>query len=292
MENRIMHEQPIINEQFPVIARFYDYERFTYPWHFHSEYEIIYVQEGNGERFVADSMESFSPGDIILMGSNVPHYMRSAEKYYAGDASLRVKGVIIQFAHDYMTHTISRYADVTPVKWLLEKADRGIHFPYPDNKDIIECINNLPTNKGVERITNLLLLLDKMANFQSKRILGSLHFSSQPSLFADSRIKKVLSYITFHYTENIKLENIVSVVSMNTSAFCRYFKEKTGKSYVEYIQDLRIGYACKLLISTSYDISQISIECGFNTTCHFNKIFKRNTGLTPSEYRKQFLKPA
>jgi AraC-like DNA-binding protein len=285
-----MFEQLTINEQSPIIARHYDYERFTYPWHFHSEYEIIYVEEGMGERFVADSMEPFSPGDLILMGSNVPHYMRSAEKYYAGNASLRVRGVVIQFAHDYMTHTISRYADMTPVKRLLEESQRGLHFPSPDNKDLIKCINNLPTNKGVERITNLLLLLDKMANFPSKRILGSLHFSSKPSQSADSRSKKALSYITGHYTENIRLEAVAAIVSMNKSAFCRYLKEKTGRSYIEYVQSLRIGYACKLLISTSYDILQISMECGFNTVCHFNKMFKRNTGLTPSEYRKQFLK--
>lgn len=289
MGNAMMHEQLTINEQSPIIVRHYDYERFTYPWHFHSEYEIIYVKEGMGERFVADSMELFSPGDIILLGSNVPHYMRSAEKYYAGDASLRVKGVIIQFAHDYMLHAINRYADLTHIKRFLEKSKRGIYFPYPENMDIIKCIDNLPTYKGVERITNLLLLLDKMANFQPKHILGSPHFGDNLFAFSDDRIQKVLSYNMYHYMENIKLKDIASLVSMNTSAFCRYFKEKTGKSYIHYIQDLRVGYACKLLISTSYDISRISLECGFNTTCHFNKIFKRNTGHTPSDYRRQFL---
>lgn len=290
MGNRIMHEQLTINEQSPIIARYYDYERFTYPWHFHSEYEIIYVEEGHGERFVADSMEYFHPGDVILLGSNLPHYMRSNEIYYAGNPDLRVKGVVIQFAHDYMSHTIGKYAALNSVRLLLEKSKRGLHFPYPENKQIIKSIQEQPACEGIHGIIHLLLLLDKMAEFKQIRLLGSPHFNEKLSEFSDNRIEKVLSYLMYHYTEPLKLDDIASVVSMNTSAFCRYFKKKTGKSYVEYIQDLRIGYACKLLVGTSYDISQIGIECGFNTICHFNKIFKRNTGLTPSGYRRQFLK--
>lgn len=290
MGTRIMHEQLTINDHSPIISRYYDYEHFTYPWHFHSEYEIIYVEESHGERFVADTMEYFYPGDVILLGSNLPHYMRSDEAYYKGDPSLRVKGVVIQFAHDYMDHAISNYADLNPVKLFLEKSRRGWHFPYPENIHIIECIKELPASKGIHRIINLLLLLDKMADFKHKRLLGSPHFSEKLSEVPDNRIEKILSYMMYHYTESLKLDDIASMVSMNTSAFCRYFKEKTGKSYIEYMQDLRIGYACKLLIGTLHDISQISLECGFNTTCHFNKVFKRNTGFTPSEYRKHFQK--
>ncbi len=290
MANRMMHEKLTINDQTPIIARYYDYEKFTYLWHFHAEYEIIYVQESTGERFVADSMEFFYPGDVILLGSNLPHYMRSHEKYYKGDSSQRVKGVVIQFAHDYMSHAINNYADLIHIKLLLEKSRRGIHFPYPECSNIIKCIEKLPTYKGIDRIVNLLLLLNKMANFKDSRILGSPQFSDRISLFSDNRLDKILSYINYHYIENLKLDHIASIVSMNKTSFCRYFKEKTGKSFVDYIQDLRIGYACKLLIGTLLDISQISLECGFNTTCHFNKIFKRNTGFTPSEYRKQFLK--
>jgi AraC-like DNA-binding protein/mannose-6-phosphate isomerase-like protein (cupin superfamily) len=290
MENKMMHEQLTINEQYPVIARHYDYERFTYPWHFHREYEIIYFAEGDGERFVADNLESIHPGDIILMGSDVPHYMRSAEKYYAGDTTLRIKGTIIQFAHDYMSHAIGNYTDLKHIKSFLETAKRGIHFPYPANAEIIESVTALPAHTGVERITNLLLLLNRMAHLKSKRILGSPHFSNYLAPFSDSRIEKILAHLNRHYTENLRLDDIASMVSMNTSAFCRFFKEKSGKPFTEYIQALRVGYACKLLIGSSLDVLQISVECGYNTPSHFNKIFKRNTGFTPSDYRKQFLK--
>lgn len=285
-----MHEQLTINDEYPIIARYYDYDKFAYPWHFHAEYEIIYVKDGTGERFVADRIEPFIPGDVILLGQNVPHYMRSAEEYYKANSSLRVTGAVIQFANDYMAHAINKYADLSHIKTLLDRSRRGIHFPSPDNTEIVNCIEKLPQCKGVHRIANLLFLLDKMARLKSKRLLGSSHFDQNLSVLTDNRLEKVLSYITFHYTEPLSLSDIASIVSMNASAFSRYFKEKTGKSFIEYILELRIGYACKLLIGSSLDISQIYIECGFNSICHFNRMFKRKTGLTPSDYRKEFLK--
>ncbi|WP_234998023.1 AraC family transcriptional regulator [Parabacteroides sp. Marseille-P3160] len=289
MEVPMMNEQLAINEQNPIIARFYDYDYFTYPWHFHREYEIIYVKESFGERFVGDNMEYYQAGDLILIGSNLPHYMRSNELFYKGDPELRVKGAVIQFSADFMSWAIGHYADFIHIKTLLEKAGRGIHFPYPENKEIIPFIEELPAAKGFDRIVGLLFLLDKMAKFHPKRLLCSPRFSDKLSEVSDSRIEKLLSYLNYHYTENLRLDNVASIMFMNTSAFCRYFKQKTGKSYVNYVQELRIGYACKLLLSTSYDISQISIECGFNTICHFNKVFKHRTGLVPSEYKKLFM---
>lgn len=290
MKNRFMHEQLSMNEGVPIIARYYDYERFTYPWHFHSEFEIIYVEESVGERFVADSMEPFCPGDVILLGNNVPHYLKSAPMYYDTNPLLRVKGVVIQFKQDFLSHGINNYTDLKHVKQLLSQSERGIHFPASDNQAMIEKINLLPTYKGINRIVHLLLLLDEMAKAGNRRLLGTAQFNNSLSLFTDNRLEKVLSYVTFHYTETINLDKIAAMVPMNTTSFCRYFKEKSGKTFTEYVLELRIGYACKLLVGNLMDISQISIECGFNTMTHFNRIFKRNTGLTPSEYRKQFLK--
>ena len=290
MENKLMHEQLTIYAGTPIIARHYDYDRFTFPWHVHNEFEIIYVKESTGERFVADNMETFYPHDLTFVGHGVPHYMKSAPEYETNNHSLRVKGVIIQFEEHFMSHSISNYADLAHIKKLLDESARGIHFPYPENKEIIRCIELLPDSKGTMRIINLLHLLDLMANFKSKRYLGSLHFCQSVSITMDQRMEKILSFLANHYKENIDLNEISSIVAMNSSSFCRYFKERSGKTFMEYLLDLRIGHACKLLIANKIDLTQISIECGFNTITHFNRIFKRNTGLTPSEYKKQFLK--
>ena len=290
MEGTIMHEQLAMNAQEPVIARYYNYDHFSFPWHFHSEYEIIYVKDGHGERFVADSAERFRPGDVFLMGSNVRHFLRSDETYYGGDPHLRVRGVVIQFMRDFMEHAIRDYTGLAHVKSLLEQSERGFYFPPPQNGEIIRRIEALPRRSGLYRITGLLLLLDCMATFSGKRFMSSPHPDINMPEHPGSRIDKILSYLNRHYTENVSLNDVSSRFSMNASAFCRYFRQHTGKSCTGYLQDLRIGYACKLLAGTSYDISRIGMECGYNTTCHFNKIFKRKTSLTPSEYRNKFIR--
>ena len=239
---------------------------------------------------MADSMEIFQPYDLTLVGHSVPHYMKSAAEYETGDPSKRVKGTIIQFEEEFMSHAINNYADLVHIKKLLDESGRGIHFPHPANREIITCIEQLPDSKGTMRIINLLHLLDLMANFKEKRYLGSVHFCQSISLTMDQRMEKILTYLSGHFKEDIDLNEISSLVAMNASSFCRYFKERSGKTFTEYMLDLRIGYACKLLVENTMDVIQISIECGFNTIAHFNRIFKRNTGLTPTEYRKQFLK--
>lgn len=289
MGNKIMHEQLTIYSGAPIIARKYDYEKFTFPWHVHNEYEIIYVEESCGERFVADSMETFQPNDLTLIGSGIPHYMKSILYDNEKNKKTRVKGIIIQFEKTFMAHAINNYTDLSHIKNLLEESRRGIHFPYPQNQEIIRCITQLPESNGTMRIINLLHLLDLMAKFPSKRSLGSPLFCQSLSLTMEARMKKILSYLMNHYKEDIDLNEISSLVAMNSSSFCRYFKEKSGKTFTEYVLDLRIGYACKLLVENEMDISQICIESGFNTITHFNRIFKRNTGTTPTEYRKQFI---
>ena len=289
MKNRFMHEQLAIDTESPIIARNYNYAYFTYPWHIHDEFEIIFVKESWGERLVADTVETFQPNDVTLVGHRVPHYMRSAPEYENETTHGRVKGTIIQFEENFMSHAIKNYVDFSHIKKLLDDSIRGINFPYPENKDIITSIEQLPDSKGAIRIFNLLHLLDQMACFKNKRYLGSPHFSPSTLEIHDSRMEKILSYLNLHFLEDLTLNDISSIIGMNPSAFSRYFKEKFGKNYTEYLLELRIKEAKKLITHSSMDIVQICFECGFNTVTHFNRVFKRITGLTPTEYRKYFL---
>lgn len=226
MGNKLMHEQLTIYAGTPVIARHYNYDKFTFPWHVHKEFEIIYVKEGTGERFVADSMEIFQPHDTTLVGHSTPHYMKSAAEYEAGDKSKRVKGTIIQFEEEFMSHAINNYTDLLHIKKLLDESARGIHFPYPASQEIISCIEQLPESNGTMRLINLLHLLDLMANFKGKRYLGSIHFCQSISLTMDNRMEKALTFLSAHFKEDIDTNEISSFVAMNTSAFSRFFKEK------------------------------------------------------------------
>jgi len=284
----IMNEKLSISESNPIHARHYDYEHFTYPWHFHSQYEIIYVRESTGYCFVGDCIEEYSDGFLILLGSNLPHYMRSNDIYKAGNKDLRVKGTVIQFEKDFMLHSINHYPQFLQIKMLLEESRRGICFPKTVSKDIGRLVETIPNLQGVEQITNFLLVLQNMATSPRKRKASPSYYDTFPTL-GNSRIEKIISFINGNYTRRLDLKEIASMAAMNPSAFCRYFKENTSKTFVQYVTDMRIGYACKLLSLKEMNILQICMECGFESVSHFNRTFKLATKYTPTQYQQNIL---
>lgn len=286
---KIINEQLSISKLSPLRARFYDYKHFTYPWHFHSEYEIIYFKEGTGTRFVGNSIERFADGDMLLIGSNLPHYMKSDEPYYTEESPLRVKGSIIQFEKDFMQHSINHYPHFIKIKNLLEESRQGLYFPAGCSSQISRLLNTIPLETGIDQITSFLQLLKEMSEVKNRQIISTADLTPDVTGYDVSRIDKILSYLNKNYTRHIDLEEISSFAAMNPTAFCRFFKSKTGKSFKNYILDMRIGYACKLLLTDHINIAQISTECGFETTSYFNKAFKEHTGYTPSQYKKIML---
>jgi AraC-like DNA-binding protein len=286
-----MSEKLPITEANPVNPRYYDYAHFTYPWHFHSQYEIIYVKESSGLCFAGDRIEKYSAGDLIVFGTNLPHYMASDDIYKTGEQELRVKGTIIQFEKDFMRHSIEYYPQFHHIKTFLEEAKRGIFFRRPNDMQIIGLMEAFPKFGGFEQIANLLLLLQKLAMYSDRQLLAScLYRETVPSFFGNKRIEKIITFINNNYTRNVGLAEIASMAAMNLSAFCRYFKENTGKTYVQYITDMRVGYACKLLALNTMSVSQICNECGFESLSHFNHIFKQATQFTPTQYRRYIQK--
>ena len=141
MRRPIINEKLPISESNPIKARHYDYDRFTYPWHFHSQYEIIYVKESHGLCFVGDCIEKFSAGDVILFGTNLPHYMRSNDIYGSENATSRVQGTIIQFEQNFMQYSFDYYPQFLQIKMLLEESKRGIIFPKQDATRVGELLS-------------------------------------------------------------------------------------------------------------------------------------------------------
>lgn len=286
MMKKIMNEKLTISTSHPIRARFYDYPRFTYPWHFHSEYELIYVERGKGDCLIGDSIIPYAEGDLILFGPELPHSMQSPLPS-SDEPKLGVKGVNIQFEKDFMHYSISQYSQFIPIRNLLEDASRGIRFSIGHSRKMIRLLKQIPVAKGADQIILLLSLLQMMAADEERKYLTTSHYTPSPSVMRNQRIEKVIAYLNKHYTESIGLNEIASYTAMNPSAFCRYFKENTGKTFKEYVLEMRIGYACKLLIGSRMNVSQVSAACGFESPVHFNRIFKKVTGLTPTLYREQ-----
>lgn len=283
-----MNERLPISESNPIRARYYNYNHFTYPWHFHSQYEIIYVKESSGLYFVGDAIDQYSANTLLLLGSNLPHYMRSDPIYRNGDDSLRVKGSIIQFEKDFMFYSINHYPQFLHIKSLLQEANRGVRISSPISTEIKSLMEKIPKEEGFFQLTDLLLLLQEMSTADKSLITSPLYSETMPT-YGNSRMEKVMSYINSNYTKALSLKDIASMAAMNPTAFCRYFKENTGKTFLQYVVEMRIGYACKLLLMREMDISQICLESGFDSISHFNRTFKKITHFTPSQYQQNIL---
>ena len=287
---QIMNERLPISESNPIRARYYDYDHFTYPWHFHSQYEIIYVKESHGACFVGDCIEKYSAGDVILCGPNLPHYLRSDDIYLSGESALRVKGTIIQFEQNFMQYALNYYPQFLQIRTLLEESKRGILFPKKNLAGICSQISDFPELKGFRQISVLLELLQAMADISQRKSLASPCYYEQFPTMGNKRSDKIISFINSNYTRTLKLDEVAEMANMNATAFCRFFKETTGKTFLQYVQDMRVGYACKLLTIGDMDISQIAVECGFDSISHFNRTFKQLMNMTPTQYRSQIQK--
>lgn len=280
----IMHEQVVIPGGSPVRVKWNDFPHFTFPWHFHSEYEIVFVLKSHGVRFVADSYEKFQEGDLVLVGSQVPHYWKNDDAFHQKNRNLRVNAIVVQFAADFMEQPIKNYPEMSSIQELLQRSSRGIHFSSSFAYQLEDKLKDLHAKAGFDRLILLLKILDRMSKTDDYKLLGSPNFQGHPLEVKDQRLRKALNYIGLNYTQQMAISELAFRFGMNTSAFSRYFKMNTGKTPVEYINEIRISYACKLIRSQDLSISQICFECGFNNISNFNRIFKSQLKMTPTEY--------
>jgi len=263
---------------------------FTYPWNFHNEYELLYVIEGFGTSYVADSIKPFQSGDLALLGSNLPHFWKSDEIYYNESSGKKIKYIVIQFPHDFFKDQILKYPEFHFIGDLLKRSSQGIRFLPRFVSRVSGKIVKITKAKGLERVVLLLQVLQKLAETEEYVLLGSEFYQQKIFEQGSDRLTKVLRYINVHYQHKIELDKVAETANMHPAAFCRFLKEKTGKSLMEYVNDMRISFACKLIIEGQQTISQVCFECGFNNLSNFNRTFKKQTGFTPTEYYRQFNK--
>ncbi len=286
---KMMHEQVSFAPLSLLKVKWDDFPHFTYPWHFHSEFEIVYILKSSGKRFVADSVETYQEGDITLLGSNLPHFWKSDNPGESGLES-RVNAIVVQFHKDFFREEIQFYPEFHAINELLKRSSKGIHFSHPANEKMGKMMKRLLKLDGLERILHFIKLMDYMARSEHYRILASKSNVLEEQKEVGQRLDKILHFITTNYQRKISEEEVANKAGMATAAFCRYFKEKTGKGFSHFVTEMRIGYACKLLIENNFSICQICFESGFNNISNFNRRFKRQTGCTPGAYQQQFIR--
>ena len=257
-------------------------------WHFHPEYELTLFTESTGKRFIGDHTDNFGPGDLLLLGPHLPHYMRNDEVYYKNDPDLRIRAIVVHFSKDFIGEKFFDIPEMVPVKKLLHNASRGIHIYGETQKEIALMMENLLHLNGYPRLMCLLDILQFIAHSEEQRLLSSLGYQNSFSHNDAERINSVFDYLLQRFTEEISLPVVAAHIHMNTSAFCKFFKNRTGKTFSHILNEIRIGHACKLFIEEGLSVSQVCYSCGYNSLSYFNRKFKAITKYSPMEYRKRF----
>jgi AraC-like DNA-binding protein len=256
----------------------YQVPYFQFKWHYHPEFELTYIVKGNGYRIVGNSYEPFYDGDLVLLGSNLPHTWSGK-----ADGEVNSDAIVIQFSSEFISPFLELNESLL-IKRMLESSLRGINFE-PDEQLVTKIIEITETN-GVDRILKLISILDILSKKQIKLIAPNT-FHNVVSKKSEVRINKVCLFIQNNFQNKIYLKEVADLIYLTESNFCKFFKKATGKTYSDYVNEIRINEASRLLIQTDKTISQISFECGFETLSYFNRVFLNKKGITPSFYRKR-----
>lgn len=269
-----------------------DEPHFFPSWHFHPECEIMLVLEGTGMRFVGDHMERYQPGDMVFYGPNLPHFYRSDDEYYRQGSSLISRAIVIYFKENFLGDSFWELPNIGALKKLFSDAGRGVKFTETIRTGLRALVLRLDSESDdVEKIINLLTLLKAMSDVEEATLLSSSAYTKHIDKEECERINKVYQYIMNNYATNPSLQQVSQIAHMSETAFCRYFKSHTYKTYTQFLNEVKIANACKLLINNELSISQICFEIGFNNFTHFNEQFKKIMGLTAREYQKKHFNP-
>ena len=264
-------------------------KHFDPVWHAHSEYQLFVVLQGNGTRFIGDSIRSFKPGELILTGPHLPHLWRSDEKYFKKNSSLETKGIVVYLDEHFLGKNMLDKMELHRLKVLFDKSMRGLEF-YGHNKLlVIELMKELLHLDGVRSLIHLLRILDILSTTKEYHYISSRHYSDSIGEHETGRLNKVYEYIIKNYRSKIPLEKMAEMLHMTPTSFSRYFSMKNNKPYSRFIAEIRVKHACELLTETEMSVAEICYECGFNTLSNFNKQFKDIMRNKPTDYKREFM---
>jgi AraC-like DNA-binding protein len=288
MKPQLLKVEPGLNYSFSIRHDTVPY--FHNRWHYHPEIELLYIEKGTGTQFVGDSIQRFSEGDIILIGSNLPHYWRCDEMYFQSSPDIRAEATVVHFLPNFWSEKFLDLPENKKIKELFETAKRGVSIEGNLKAPLVKILKQMLGASETERIILLLKALTLIISSQKNIILSSVGFENVLQQDEKDTINKIYAYSLAHFKEKILLEEIAAIAHISPNSFCRYFKTRTRKTYSRFLQELRIGYVCKQLIETDLTLTQVCYDSGFNNLTNFYKCFKAITGKTPYEYKKEFEK--
>jgi len=259
-------------------------------WHYHSALELIYIKKGRGTQFIGDSIKNFSDGDVVLVGSNLPHYWRFDAEFFEQTTGEAVDVYAIHFKEDFLGAAFIDLPENQELKKIIAQSKQGIKLEGTSKTKIAGLMPQIIEATGTMRIIKLLEVLTEIANCEEKNILVSLGFKPNFLENEKDRIQSIYNYTISNYKNKIELKEIAAVAKISPNSFCKFFKTKSRKTYTQFLNEIRVGQACKLLIENDLTVKEICYDCGFYNFTSFHKYFREITGKTPLKYQQAFSK--
>lgn len=253
--------------------------------HRHKEIQITWIKEGTGTLIAGNYMLPFQPGDIYVLGANQPHLFKSDPVYFDKRKKKKVEALSLFFNPIQFNDTVLALPETKPIRRFIEQTNSGLKISAASAKKILAEMTQVQQAKQAYRLSSFIQLLQTLSNSKGNRILSSASHTYSISDTEGLRMNDVYRYTMEHYTEHIRLDQIAAVAHLTVQAFCRYFKKHTRKTYIRFLNEIRISEACKKMMgSAAVAISSVAYECGFSSPVSFNRVFKQVTGVSPSRY--------
>jgi AraC-like DNA-binding protein len=261
---------------------------FQFPLHSHREYELNFIENGTGaRRVVGDSVEEIGPYELTLITGKELEHAWEQGSCTAPD----VREITIQFSPDLFPEETLNRSQFSAIRKMFARAGQGLNFPMKTILKVYALIDSLSSEgSSFDQFLHFLKILNELAESDGARVLASSSFAHAERDKESRRILKVKQFIAEHAAEDIRLETLASLAGMAPSAFSRFFRQRTGRTVMDYVIDIRLGNAARMLVDTNQNISEICYACGFNNLSNFNRIFKAKRGYTPRDFRTIFRK--
>jgi len=284
MKNNILREiTPLTNSDcFTIFSRIKS--GFDFPLHCHEELELNFIMNGKGaKRVVGDHIAEIGDIELVLLGSNLPHMWQTHKC-----KSKEIKEITIQFHKDLFDEKLLRRNQLSFIRSMLEKSARGILFSKETANQLMTRLTLLSQKQGFDSVLELISILHDISISRNMHILSDAGFNNAEFSYNSRRIEKVFEYMNQNFDRSISLTEVAKLSNMTDVSFSRFFKTRTGITFIDSLTELRLGHASRMLIDTTESVSEVAYNCGFNNISNFNRIFKKKKGCTPKEFRKNY----
>ncbi|MBD5780859.1 AraC family transcriptional regulator [Pelagicoccus sp. NFK12] len=266
----------------------YEGRGFDCPFHYHPELELTYIESSSGRRFVGDHIGRYEAGDLVLLGRGLPH-MYFSDPLPEGEGGSWARSWVLQFREDFLGDAFGAAPEMVGVRALWKEAERGLRFDGETRDAVVAEMGRLVVATGVQRLETLLRIWRILAECSKAEPLSSRGYVGPSGNGAERRIDRAYSIVNERFAEGLTQAEVARALGMGVSSFSRFFRQHTGRTFTEFLTEIRVGQACQQLQRSDEQVLQVCFACGFSNLSNFNRRFRERTGMSPREYRSKFV---